>query len=136
MEPDEGIESESNRIVELKNIIIMSGIPGDPFGIGGGEMPRLVKGGVDVCLNLIINTNLASVVVDVLDKTTVGDILPVEAQSVDGPVVVLKDGEVLGTVLSSHLVQLLNCMNGGTNYVAKVIKIEDAICQVKISAVK
>lgn len=114
----------------------MSGMSGDRSGIGGGEMPRPVKGGVDVCLNLVINTNLASVVEEVLDKTVVGDVLPVEAQSLDGPVVVLKDGEVLGTVLSSYLVQLLNCMNDGTTYEAEVIKIEDAICQVKISAVK
>lgn len=59
-----------------------------------------------------------------------------ETQSVDGPVVVLKDGDILGTVLSSYLIRLLNCMNDGTEYKAEVMKIEDAICQVKISAVK
>ena len=50
--------------------------------------------------------------------------------------VVLKDGDILGTVLSSYLIRLLNCMNDGTEYKAEVMKIEDAICQVKISAVK
>lgn len=99
-------------------------------------MPRPVKEEGDACLNLVIITNLASVDVNVLNMTQVGDVLPVEAQSVDGPVVVLKDGDVLGTVLSSHLIRLLNCMNDGTEYKAEVIKIEDAICQVKISAVK
>ena len=98
-------------------------------------MPRPMKEG-DACLNLVIITNLASVNIDVSKITRVGDVLPVEAQSADGPVIVLKDGDLLGTVLSSHLVQLLNCMNDGTEYEAEVIKIEDAICQVKISAVK
>lgn len=87
-------------------------------------------------MNLVIVTNLASVNVDVSKITQVRDVLPVEAQSADGPVVVLKNGNLLGTVLSSHLVQLLNCMNEGTEYEAEVLKIEGAICQVKISAVK
>ncbi len=114
----------------------MSGMSGDHLGIGGGGiMPRPMKEG-DACLNLVIVTNLASVNVDVSKITQVRDVLPVEAQSADGPVVVLKNGNLLGTVLSSHLVQLLNCMNEGTEYEAEVLKIEGAICQVKISAVK
>lgn len=115
----------------------MSGMSGDHFSIGGGGvMPRPMKEERNACMNLVIITNLASVDVKVLNKTQVGDVLPVEAQSADGPVVVLKDGDIIGTVLSSHLIQLLNCMNNGTEYEAEVIKIEDAICQVKISAVK
>lgn len=115
----------------------MSGISGNHFGIGGGGvMPHPMKEEGDACLNLVIITNLASVDVNVLNKTQVGDVLPMETQSIDGPVVVLKDGDILGTVLSSHLILLLNCMNDGTEYKAEVIKIVDAICQVKISAVK
>ena len=109
----------------------MSGMSGDHFGIGGGGvMPHPMKEEGNACLNLVIITNLASV------DDNVGDILPVETQSVDGPVVVLKDGDIVGTVLSSYLIRLLNCMNDGTEYKAEVMKIEDAICQVKISAVK
>ena len=114
----------------------MSGLSGDYFGIGGGVMPHPMKEEGNACLNLVVITNLASVNANLLKKTQVGDVLPVEAQSADGPVIVLKDGDILGTVLSSHLVQLLNCMNDGTEYKAEVMKIEDAICQVKISAVK
>lgn len=114
----------------------MSGMSGDHYGIGGGIFPSALKEEGDTCLNMVIITNLASVDVDVLNKAQVGDILPVEEQSLDGPVIVLKDGDILGTVLSSHLIRLLNCMNDGTRYKAEIIKIEDAICQVKISAVK
>lgn len=115
----------------------MSGMSGGHFdGIGGGEMPRPMQGTGDACMDLVIITNLASVNDDVLKKVKEGEVLPVAAQGADGPVVVIKDDEVLGTVLSSKLVQLLNCMNGGTEYEAEVLKIEDAICQVKISAVK
>lgn len=115
----------------------MSGITNDHSGIGGfGELPRPTNEKVDACQNLIIITNLASVEMEVLKSVNVGDFLPVIAQSVDGPVVLIKDGAILGTVLSSRLVQLLNCMNNGTEYEAEVIKIEEAICQVKISAIK
>ena len=115
----------------------MSGMSGGHSGIGGGgAMPPVTPGKGDVCLNLVIITNLATVDTAVLAKTQVGDVLPVEAQSADGPVVVMKDEEVLGTVLSRHLVQLLNCMNGGTEYEAEILKIDEALCQVKISAVK
>lgn len=99
-------------------------------------MPWPQGGEGSACKSLVIITNLASVNVDVLKKAHEGDVLPVSAQSVDGPVVVMKDDEILGTVLSSKLALLLNCMNGGTDYEAEIIKIEEAICQVKISAVK
>ena len=115
----------------------MSGMSKDHHEIGGGGMPYIPqKGEGDACLNLVILTNLASVNVGVLKKTEVGEVLPVSSQSVDGPVVVAKDEEILGTVLSTRLVQLLNCINGGTEYTAEVLKIEDAVCQVKISAVR
>lgn len=115
----------------------MSGMSNDHHENGGGGMPYIPqKGEGDACLNLVILTNLASVNAEVLKKTGIGEVLPVSSQSVDGPVVVVKDDEILGTVLSSKLVQLLNCMNGGTEYEAEVLKIEEAICQVKISAVK
>lgn len=109
---------------------------GGHYEYGGEEMPRPGEGESNICLNLIIVTNLASVNQEVLSRAKEGDILPVAAQSADGPVVVLKDGEILGTVLSRQLMTLLNCMNAGTDYKAVVAKIEDAICQVKISAVK
>lgn len=112
----------------------MSGISGGFFGEGTISHPTNDEG--VSCLKLVIITNLASVDEDMLKKTSVGEILQVEAQSIDGPVVVMKGDMVLGTVLSSHLVQLLNCMNEGTRYQAEVIRIEAAICQVKISAIK
>lgn len=115
----------------------MSGMSGGRSdGIGVGEMPRPMQGKGNACLNLVIITNLASVDAEVLKKVNVAEVLPVVAQSADGPVVAMKDDEVLGTVLSSKLVQLLNCMNDGTEYEAEVLKIEDPICQVKISAMK
>ncbi len=112
----------------------MSGIPSVHSDMGGGGKMPQPQG--DACQNLVIITNLASVNADVLNKIHKGEVLPVTSQSADGPVVVMKDDEILGTVLSSKLVQLLNCMNGGTEYESEVIKIEEAICQVKISAVK
>lgn len=111
----------------------MSGISG---GIGGGIAPRPIDGGADYCLNLVIQTNLSSVNESVLKMVVVGDVLPVVAEGIDGPVRVLKDGEILGTVLSGLLLELINCINNGTKYEATILKIDGAICQVKIAAVK
>ena len=113
----------------------MSGISGYS-GIGGGVVPRPIDEGGDYCQNLVIRTNLSTVNAEVLSVTNVGDVLPVVAEGIDGPVRVMKDDRVLGTVLSSLLLELLNCINGGTDYQATVEKIDGAICQVKISAVK
>lgn len=111
----------------------MSGISG---GYGGGVVPRPIDGGVDYCLNLVIKTNLSSVNENILRMVAVDDVLPVVAEGIEGPVRVLKDGEILGTVLSSLLLELVNCINNGTEYEATIVKIDGAICQVKIAAVK
>lgn len=113
----------------------MSGIPNFPDH-GEGIVPRPIENSTEYCLNLAIKTNLSSVDVDVLCETKAGEVLPVTALTVDGPVVVMKDERILGTVLSSLLLELLTCMNGGTKYEATIIKIEGALCQVKIVAVK
>jgi len=109
----------------------MSIIPG-----GGGVAPRPISNDPDYCMNLKIKTNLSSVKIEILSKCNVGDVLPLAAEGVNGPVHVMKDGEVLGTVLSGMLLELLNCMNGGTDYEATIEKIDEAICQVTISAAK
>ena len=111
----------------------MSGISS---GIGGGIAPRPIDGGADYCLNLVIKTNLSSVNESILKMVAVGDVLPVVAEGIDGPVRVLKDGEILGTVLSGLLLELINCINNGTEYEATILKIDGAICQVRIAAVK
>lgn len=134
MEPNESIWPESNKIVESKTIIVMSGMSIKPGG--GGVAPRPISNDSDYCLNLKIKTNLSSVKMDVLAKSKVGDVLPVVAEGLNGPVHVMKDGEMLGTILSGMLLELLNCMNGGTEYEATIEKIDEAICQVTISAVK
>lgn len=102
----------------------------------GGKAPRPIDDGADYCLNLVIKTNLSSVDEDVLNTVAIGEILPVAAEGIDGPVRVLKDGNILGTVLSGLLLELINCINNGTEYEATILKIDGAICQVKIAAVK
>lgn len=113
----------------------MSGISGYS-DIGGGVAPQPMEERGDYCLNLVIRTNLSTVNTEALGETQVGDVLPVVTGGIDGPVQVLKDDKVLGTVLSSRLVELLNCINNGTEYDATVEKIDGAICQVKIAAVR
>ncbi|MBO7047261.1 MAG: hypothetical protein J6W38_13105 [Prevotella sp.] len=110
----------------------MSGITPKP----GGIAPRPIDNGADYCINLVIKTNLSSVNEMVLKKVAVGEVLPIAAEGIEGPIRVLKDGEILGTVLSALLLELINCINNGTEYEAPIIKIDGAICQVKIVAKK
>ena len=103
---------------------------------GGGIAPRPIDGGADYYMNLVIKTNLSSVNEEVLNEVVKGETLPVVAEGIEGPVRVLKNGMILGTVLSGLLLELINCINNGTEYGASILKIDGAVCQVKIAAVK
>ena len=74
---------------------------------GGGIAPRPIDNSAEYCLNLVIRTNLSSVDEDVLNTVAVGEVLPVVAEGIDGPVRVLKDDKILGTVLSGLLLELI-----------------------------
>ncbi len=111
---------------------------GGSSGGGGGFGPFMPRNNeedkVNACPNLSFTTDLASVDLIVLAKVSVGGIYGVAAETEKGPVVVLVEGERLGTVLHMKDVQLLTCIFEGTEYLAKVLSIEGGKCQVLISA--
>lgn len=100
---------------------------------GGGGAPFIEqpKDGFD-CQKLFINTGLASPISEVLEKISVGDVLRISAQSDQGPIVAIFEEDVAGTIITSAQVQLLRCISQGNEYVAEVVSIEEASCEVQI----
>lgn len=90
----------------------------------------------DTCQSLSFEVTLSSVDARVLSAVIIGEILPVVATSVRGPLVVMKEDRILGTVLSSKEAALLTCIQNGTEYQAKIISINGGECKVKIYAQK
>lgn len=90
----------------------------------------------DTCLSLSFEVTLSSVNPDVLVTVKIGDIMPVVASSPKGPLVVMNEDGILGTILSSKEVALLMCIQNGTEYQAKVIRIVGGECVVRIYAQK
>jgi hypothetical protein len=103
---------------------------------GGGEGPSISMNDCVSCENLVISTLVSSPVKAVLDLITIGAILTVSPASTFGPIDVYYEDKRLGSIITKEEIQLLNCINGGTKYEAKVLTIDGAICRIKIYAVK
>lgn len=106
----------------------MSGSGG---GGGGGFAPQF-----DSCETLVINTQLSSPKSGVVEKIQLGDILTLATQAAGGAtiVVALYEGKVAGGLASPETGRLRSCLEGGTNYIAKVTGKDDGQIRVRVSA--
>lgn len=87
------------------------------------------------CENLVINTHLSSPDPAVLETLEEGDILTIRVQGDQGPIQAVDDaGVVAGNIISREQARLLQCINEGTQYVADVISIRKAHCDIQIHA--
>lgn len=85
------------------------------------------------CEDLVIRTQLASPDPEVLSNVRAGDILSVHLLSAVGPIQAMtNEGRIAGAILTANPTQLINCINGGTVYQAKVQGINGGDCQVII----
>lgn len=104
--------------------------PAPDKGVGGGGGNG---GDTDPC-NLIERTSLNSVNSTALAKLAVGDVLNVEYQ--EGPpkrlLAVTQGKAAVGSITSTQMVQLISCITVGNQYVATVLSIRGAQCQVQI----
>ena len=101
---------------------------------GGGYVPSESQNERSFdCSLLSITTALASPNATVLAHVRVNDILIVSAESERGPVCIYKEDEKVGAILHKDLLKLINCINEGTEYEAKVFEVEGGKCVVKIS---
>lgn len=103
-------------------------------GSGGG-------GGIFIdaqvsCEALIIHTQLSSPVPAVVDSLEKDDVLTVEVEQSGGTqfVVARHKGVEAGGLASAQIIRLIECINQGTVYQAKVIAVNGGQVKVKVEA--
>jgi hypothetical protein len=85
------------------------------------------------CGELAMRTQLASPVASVIADLGTGDILDVVLAGAVGPLqAVTQDNEVAGAILTSDPGFLIDCINNGYIYQARVISVNGGNCQVSI----
>ena len=101
---------------------------------GGGPGPGGPSSGPGVdCSTLTFRTTLNSPDPDVVAQLNRGDILGVRAESDAGPIVaVTSEEEVVGSITSSQMAELLRCVDEGYTYVAIVRSISGGRVDVEV----
>ncbi len=107
--------------------------------VGGGGGGGVHAGGrigetFPNCLNLSFETGLMSPKPESLAKVNIGDVLRLALQQQQGKplVVALNGNDVVGTIGSAYLNQLVECMGEDHQYVADVLSIEGGACRVRV----
>jgi hypothetical protein len=108
----------------------MSGSGGG--GYGGGFVSTAPS-----CENLVINTQISSPKMQVIQGITVGTVLEVviELASTVSVVVVKHKGHIAGGVASPNVQRLRECIQQGTVYQAQVIAVNGPQVNIRIAAV-
>lgn len=90
----------------------------------------------DSCDTLVIDTQLSSPKPDIIADIAVGDLLDISTQTIGTTTVVvaLRNGEVAGGLASPKIRRLLECLAGGTRYIARVTEKNDGQIRVRVSA--
>lgn len=85
------------------------------------------------CADIVLKTQLASPNPDIIEDLAIGDILNIKLSSATGPLhAVTMDNQVAGAILSSNPALLINCINEGYEFLAKVLSVNGGDCQVSI----
>lgn len=108
------------------------GAAGGSGGVGGG----LPHGGGDAspdCSSLRERTMLASPRPTVVSTLSPDEVLLLELTDGGAPVrAVTSSGETAGTVMPSSLADLIDCMQSGHTFEARVLAIDGGACMVEI----
>ncbi|HVX00129.1 MAG TPA: hypothetical protein VHA52_06830 [Candidatus Babeliaceae bacterium] len=85
------------------------------------------------CADLVLRTQLASPDPAVIADLGVGDILTVHLLNAVGPLQALTvDNQIAGAILTANPARLINCINSGYEFQARVLSINGGECQVSI----
>lgn len=103
---------------------------GRPSG-GGGPQPG---NGGDLCSSLTEDTLIASPAPAVISTITVGETLRLSLSPGDNPPVLAQkpSGVLVGTVMPTFLVDLVDCMRAGNAYEVKVLEISGGAIRVRV----
>lgn len=103
-------------------------------GSGGSAYVAPQRASFD-CDKSVIITDVSSVDIDVLNRSSIGNILAVILNEDD--ILQLEDsnGEVLGVVLHRNTADIIECIKNGADYQAEITLINTPSCKVKISRI-
>lgn len=102
-------------------------------GGGGGDFPPPSRE-ID-CTQLSFETTLDSPQPGV-ESLAVGEVLDVDLREEDGVrniAALKKSGELMGSI-TTHLTELLRCIQSGHNFEAEVLDVEDGAVRVRVQA--
>lgn len=88
----------------------------------------------DSCDRLTSETTLTSPDRAVISQLSKGELLDVAVDSTGARPVVraIKEGQIAGSITSSIIQKLAECIEGGYSYVAEVISIQGGTCKVRV----
>lgn len=104
--------------------------------MGGVSNVSFFRKGIPDCSNTIIRTQLFSPVPEVLKKLKTGYEIDIKLNKPTGPCVALYKGEVVGTIITKDLIQLISCINSGFKFIAVVRSIDSGVCAITIKNIK
>jgi|GEM_PF-3558170 len=101
--------------------------------MGGGISNRFFTTiGSPACKDLIIQTQLLSTQPTVLVHISKGDVLNIHLLDRIGPCVASFKDEIAGTVIHKDMLQLINCLNNGKQFIGVVRSVSGGSCLVTI----
>lgn len=103
-------------------------------GSGGGSFGGSPIDGLQ-CKDVNIITNIATPNPEVLDSIEIGDYLDIVLRGTTGPIVAVTNaGDVVGSILTMDISQLINCISDGFRYHGKVLSKDGGDCRILITA--
>lgn len=108
---------------------------GDGSGGGGGGMFEEYSnpiGSKADCANLSFPATLKQVQPTALSKVEEGDLLPISVRSGNICQVVNHQGEPCGTIISSHMNDLAECIGKGFIFEAAILSIRGEECKISV----
>ena len=90
----------------------------------------------DSCEKLSSDTTLTSPVRDVIAQIAVGAVLDVRVDTIGTARVVraVYNGNVAGSITSTIIQKIVECIDSGHEYVAQVVSIQGGACRVRVHA--
>lgn len=86
------------------------------------------------CQDINTITHIATPNPQILEKVKVGDYLDLTLRTSTGPIqAVTNTGEIVGSILTVTISQLINCINEGVQFHAKVLSKNGGDCKVLIT---
>ena len=84
------------------------------------------------CSRLSFQATVNSPKPDVINHLTLGDVLDVALNPQRQGVVLERNGQLAGSIVGSHVAQLVNCINSSFDYQATVVQLNGGHCVVRI----